>query len=130
MQLYAPSLLLLHSVEAELRLPQWRRLAALLVSEMRYTEALQAAEALPPAGASGQRRPTDLIQLARSSLLAFYADADKGGFRFLGGRSSHCPISLWVVAEDVHTELQWALVVAFILCDGLCYLTVGRLLRK
>ncbi|XP_077494107.1 integrator complex subunit 8-like [Amblyomma americanum] len=76
LKLYAPALQLFHAVEAELSLPQWRRLAALLVAEMHYTEALQAADMLPlPANA--QRRPADIIQLARTSLLAYYAGADK-----------------------------------------------------
>lgn len=106
LKLFAPSLLLFHSVEAELRLPQWRRLAALLVSEMRYTEALQAAEALPPA-TSGQRRPTDLIQLARSSLLAFYTDTAEKDYRPCQEMAElSCTLLLNLNEWDVFSEVE------------------------
>lgn len=73
MQLYGPSLLVLRTVESEL-MPQWRRLASVLVCEMRHTELLQAAD--PVSGAAARR--ADTIQLARTTLLAFYKDSDKG----------------------------------------------------
>ncbi|KAK8769152.1 hypothetical protein V5799_014383 [Amblyomma americanum] len=105
LKLYGPSLLLFHAVEAELRLPQWRRLAALLVAEMRYTEALQASDTLPlPAGT--QRRPTDLIQLAHTSLLAYYAEDDKD-YRPCQEMAELCCTLLLNLSEwDIFSEIE------------------------
>lgn len=102
LKLFAPSLLLFHAVEAELRLPPG--LAALLVAEMRYTEALQAAESLPlPAGA---HKPTDIIELARTSLLAYYAEADKD-YRPCQEMAELCCTLLINLAEwDVFLEIE------------------------
>ncbi|KAM7315395.1 integrator complex subunit 8 [Ixodes scapularis] len=95
---YGASLALLRTVDSEL-MPQWRRLASLLASEVRHTEVLQAA-----ASTNLGARKAELAQLARDTVLAYYRDADTDPCQEMAELC--CTLLLNLHEWDVFAELE------------------------
>lgn len=105
LKLYCAALVLFRIIEAEL-MPQWRRLASILVSEIRHTEVLQAAMNIQSLFQDSARR-NEVVDIARLAVLAYYKDSDKADFSPTQDMAEICCITLLNLREwDAIPEME------------------------
>ncbi|XP_064467111.1 integrator complex subunit 8-like [Ornithodoros turicata] len=97
LKLYCASLVLLRTIEAEL-MPQWRRLASILLSEIRHTEMLQAAANIQTLYQNSARR-SEVVDIARTAVLAYYKESEKGDFSPNQDMAEICCVTLLNLQE-------------------------------